>query len=318
MTTGPQQVVASLPIVPDAGAWRAMSEEARVAFIVRCMDQLSEAALAMGEGRPHSTAKARVLDLLRQHYQRTNRLIYLAPDLMVLYPNEPPIDPDIIAVLGVPDPGENDTRLCWSVVDEGKGVDLVIEVLHRGNARKDLVQNVDRYARLGIREYFVYDRRKERVVGWRLDPASKGYRALAPTAGRLVSEVLDLDLAVIDAKLRFFQGSGELTDSASLIVEFSKMVDDNVAAFEAEQVAREQAEQERDSAVSERESAVRALRAAIRTVLRGRGLAIGADDEARLVAATAAQLDRWLSRALTASSTADALDDPAADAPPPR
>ena len=40
----------------------------------------------MPERRPCSTAKARVLDLLRRHYQRTHRLIYAAPNLMVLYP----------------------------------------------------------------------------------------------------------------------------------------------------------------------------------------------------------------------------------------
>jgi Uma2 family endonuclease len=342
MSSEPKPELTELPDVPDADTWRAMTEAQKHAFLVVCMEYFEEEAMLMAEGlmaegRPHSSAKSRVLDVLRRHFQRTNRQIYVAPELMVLYPREKPINPDIIAVLGVPDPGEDDRRLCWSVVDEGRGVDLIIEVLHRGDARKDLVRNVARYARLGIREYFVYDRRTERIVGWRLSEGQTAYQSLHPVGGRLQSRVLELDLAVVDAKLRFFHGTGELADSDSLIAALSQMVDDNVHAFETEQAARERAEQERDSAVQERDSAVQerdsavqerdsavqerdsavqerqaaldVLREAVRTILRGRGLTPNAAEEARLLAASAAQLDRWLPRCLAADSVAAALDE---------
>lgn len=43
------------------------------------------------------------------------------------------------------------------VADEGKGLDWVLEVVCHGDRRKDLVENVKRYAALGIPEYFIYD-----------------------------------------------------------------------------------------------------------------------------------------------------------------
>jgi Uma2 family endonuclease len=305
------------PIAPTAEVWRAMNDEQRNAFLVRCIEHFEEVALTMGEGRPHSSAKSRVLDLLRRHHQQTRRLIYVAPELAVLYPGERVINPDIIAVLGVEDPGEDDRRSCWSVVDEGKGVDLVIEVLHRGEARKDLVGNVERYARLGIQEYFVYDRRTERVVGWRLAPNSRSYGALIARAGRLRSTVLELDLAVVDSRLRFFSGNAELVDSDGLIASLSKMVDDNVTVFEAAEAARERAEKERDDALLQRDDALlqrddaraTALRDAIRTVLRGRALQLSESHETKLKTAREEDLDRILRAAITASSADGVFED---------
>src|SRR5262245_36984624 len=43
--------------------------------------------------------------------------------------------------------------LAWVVAEEGKGLDFVLEVLHKGDRNKDLVENVERYAQLGIPEY---------------------------------------------------------------------------------------------------------------------------------------------------------------------
>src|SRR5262249_53210615 len=73
---------------------------------------------------------------------------------------------------GEVDYGHEDERMAWVVADEGKGPDLLLEVLHQGNRDKDLVNNVRDYARLGVREYFVYDRLRVRLYGYRL--ASRG------------------------------------------------------------------------------------------------------------------------------------------------
>ena len=89
----------------------------------------------------------------------------------MIYPGERGFSPDILAVLGVEEPDE-DERLSWVVADEGKGLDFVLEVLHRGDRDKDLVENVERYAQLGIPEYFVYDRARQQIHGFRLPAGS--------------------------------------------------------------------------------------------------------------------------------------------------
>jgi Uma2 family endonuclease len=53
------------------------------------------------------------------------------------------------------------------VAEEQRGLDFVLEVLHLGNRKKDLVDNVERYARLRIPEYFVYDRARQQILGYR-------------------------------------------------------------------------------------------------------------------------------------------------------
>lgn len=102
----------------------------------------------------------------------------------------------MLAVVDVPQP-EDDERLAWVVADEGRGLDVVLEVLHRGDREKDLVDDVERYARLGIPEYFVYDREKQRVHGDRLATAdARRYDRVVPQAGHIASRILGVDLAV--------------------------------------------------------------------------------------------------------------------------
>src|SRR5689334_12637756 len=129
----------------------------REALLVRILDVLSDPRAAMSEGRRHKKAKTRAIDALGLHFRSIGRAIYLAEEMAVLYPGEAVFMPDVLAVAGVVEP-EDDPRMAWVVADEGKGLDLVIEVLHHGDRDKDLVDNVARYASLGIPEYFVYDR----------------------------------------------------------------------------------------------------------------------------------------------------------------
>src|SRR5262245_12701935 len=144
-----------------------MSPSDRERLLDRILDALSDPRAAMAEGRPHKKAKTRALDLLGLHFGALGRVIYLAEEMAVLYPGKEVFTPDVLAVLDVEQP-EDDERMAWVVADEGKGLDLVIEVLHHGDRKKDLVDNVERYADLGIPEYFVYDRAQQAIRGYRL------------------------------------------------------------------------------------------------------------------------------------------------------
>ena len=202
----PPEGARPVPAGPSLETWKAMTPEARERFLVGVLDALSDPADTMTEGRPHEDAKARAIDLLGLHFRTMDRAVYVAEEMAVVYPGQPSFSPDVLAVLDVVQPAK-DERLAWVVADEARGLDFVLEVLHHGNRQKDLVDNVQRYARLSIPEYFVYDRARQEVHGYRLG-ASLRYQRIVPQGGRTTSSVLGLDLAIQGGILRFFSRLG--------------------------------------------------------------------------------------------------------------
>jgi len=295
-----------LPTVPTVEVWRAMTPDQRLHLQVEINAALSESVDVMSEGQPHRRAKARTIDALGLHFRTIGRAVYLAEELAVLYPGQKPFSPDVLAVLDVEQP-EEDERLAWVVADEGKGPDLVLEVLHRGDRRKDLVDNVVRYAELGIAEYFVYDRAHQRIHGYRLaGPGSGRYQHILPQLGHYRSGVLGLDLAIIENNLRFLSGEAALPLSADLIGRLRGMMENLEAKAE-----RANADAER--AAGEAQQAFSGLREALLTVLDLRGISCPDEARARIEScADAATLRRWLSQAKTAAS----VDQVLSDAPP--
>jgi Uma2 family endonuclease len=229
-----------------------MSTAAQDAFIEAATDALNQQRLLMGEGRPHGRARMNIASVLGDFFERAGRPVYLASDLPVHYPGEPVFSPDLMAVLNVEDPGDADLRQAWVVAREGCGLDLALEILYHGDPRKDLVDNVIDYARLGIREYIVYDRRRQRLIGYRLSPGRARYDPIPLRAGRLHSDVLGLDLAIIDDKLRFFLLGGMIPESRELLAQANRMIDDVQDRLAAEEQTRVAAEAARVAAEAAR------------------------------------------------------------------
>jgi Uma2 family endonuclease len=294
--SGPTPILA-----PTVEAWSAMSPDERQRFLVRVLDALSDPVAAMSEGRPHKKAKTRALDRLGLHFSAVGRAVYLAEEMAVLYPGEPPFSPDVLAVLDVVEP-EDDQRMAWVVADEKKGIDLVLEVLHHGDRNKDLVENVERYAGLGIAEYFVYDRARQRIHGFRLPPSGpRRYQHIVPQVGRYASVVLGLDLAVTGGNLRFFLGEAELPGTGDLLERLHGMVEELSAKAD-------QADAEISQATERADQAMGALRATVIAIFEARGVACPEEARARVAACEdPATLQRWILRASTASSAAEAL-----------
>ncbi|WP_437753493.1 Uma2 family endonuclease [Sorangium sp. So ce1389] len=280
-----------------------MTPAERERLLVRILDALSDPRSAMAEGRPHHKAKVRAIDMLTLHFGSTGRVIYLAEELAVLYPGEEVFVPDILAVLDVPQP-EDDPRMAWVVADEGRGLSMVLEVLHQGNRNKDLVANVERYARLGIPEYFVYDRLRQQVHGYRLpEPDAARYQRIVPQMGRHASSVLGLDLAVVGDRLQFFHGMAELFGSADLIGRLKGMMESLEARAEQAQAQAEQAQAQAEQAQAQAEQAMAGLREAILAALAMRQIPCLDEARARLLACQEpATLQRWLLRAMSAGS----------------
>jgi Uma2 family endonuclease len=291
----------AIPVGPSVDAWRAMSPAARERFLLDVLDALSDPRDLMTEGRPHKRAKTRALDLLGLHFKAMGRVVYLAEEMAVAYPGEESFSPDVLAVVDVPQP-EDDERMAWVVADEGRGLDLALEVLHRGDREKDLVRNVERYARLGIPEYFVYDRAQQRIHGFRLvAPNARRYQRIVPQAGRYSSAVLGLDLAVQGGTLRFFQGMAELFGTRELIERLAGVIDGFEVKADAE-AAKADAEAARAL------EAVAGLRAGVLAAFEARGVPCSGELRARVAGSDdPATLQRWLLRALTAATATDAL-----------
>ncbi len=252
------------PRAPPQDVWDQMSEAER-AQVVATLPIEVPLELCPPEGDAHLDAKVDARRVLRDFFGRGGRKVYISSELNVYYPGEPPFSPDVFAVLDV----EPRQRTSWIVSKEGKGLDFVIEVHFAGDRAKDLELNVDRYARLGIQEYFVFDRGALTLHGFRLPAEVKPgrprrYQPILPQYGQYTSEVLGLDLMIQGEKLRFFHLSAALPETDEVIARLGGALDGVIArqrelelTLEEEQRKREEAERAREEEQRKREEAER-------------------------------------------------------------
>lgn len=210
------------PRAPSEEDWQRMTAEERERVVAALPSELPRGSLP--EGDEHREPKERALEALREYYRRQGRRVYLSAELPVYYPDQPVFAPDLIAVLDV----EPHQRPRWMVSHEGKGLDFALEVTLAGDRKKDLETNVERYARLGIPEYFVLDLKLRRLLGYQL-ASDDVYEPILPQAGRWTSRVLGLDLAIELGRVRFFAGSAPLPHADELIHRLEAMVGELVS-----------------------------------------------------------------------------------------
>jgi Uma2 family endonuclease len=159
----------------------------------------------MGETDEHREVMILQLELLQEHFQ--GQRVYVSGNLLVYYQQGNPkryLVPDVFVVKGI----EPKKRRVYKIWLEGKAPDVVIEVTSRKTKRQDTVVKPKRYARLGVKEYFLYDPTSEY-----LDPPLQGYRLvgneyqrLEPAApGALVSDELGLRLQLEPGTLAFYR-----------------------------------------------------------------------------------------------------------------
>jgi Uma2 family endonuclease len=215
------------PRAPSAEVWEALTPAQRRQVVDSLPSEPQRASPP--EGDLHRTSKNRALEALDEYFRRIGRRIYLSSELPVYYPDAPMFAPDLLAVADV----EPHERARWVVSDEGRGLDLVLEIHVAGDANKDFRDNVQRYAQLKIPEYFAFDVGAGRLAGWRLGEPGR-YSPIVGQHGRWSSGVLGLDLAIEDGRLRFYHGTAELLDGRELIARLSRMVDGAVERAEAQ------------------------------------------------------------------------------------
>jgi Uma2 family endonuclease len=238
-----------------------MGEAERAAVVAALPCCMTESELSPPEGDPHGRPLQAARDALEGWFRSQHRGVYVGVDLMVYYPDEQRFAPDAFVVLDV-DPGERDT---WVVSAEGRGLDWVLEVLYSGDRHKDLVFNVARYARLGVPEYFVYDRRRQRLHGWRLPhPGARVYEPVIPQAGRYAADALGLQISIEGTRLRFHAGSATVLQSPEVFKQLSVAMDQLGSRLDAAEAAAEAARHEAEAAAEaarhEAEAAAEAAR----------------------------------------------------------
>lgn len=226
------------PRAPTQEEWDAMSPEERERVVAALPGEVTDAELSPPEGDRHFRAKVGALDTLKGYFARQRRRVYLAAELPVYYPGARRFAPDLLAVRDA-DGHERDK---WVVNAEGKGLDFVLEVHVGGDRKKDAERNVARYARLGIPEYFIYDRsRRQQLLGYRLPEAgARVYVPMVAGEGRHVSERLGLELRLEEGRLRFYAGRDMLLESEEMIARLEQLTEglQRRVDEEAQRVAR--------------------------------------------------------------------------------
>ena len=185
----------------------------------------------MGETDLHRDWMIRILDILRQRYR--GQQVYVASDLLVYYEEGAPnkfVVPDVFFVKACP-PGRRRTFKTW---EEGCVPDVVFEVTSRSTRRDDEVFKLQVYARLGVKEYFLYDPTSDY-----LEPPLQGYRLRQGAYMRIVPDGVNaLRSELLGIRIRLEQGELLMIDEATGQTLLNEAETER-AARKAERVARE-------------------------------------------------------------------------------
>jgi len=197
----------------------------------------------MGETDFHRKEIIDLLVALEERYS-AHPDVYVAGDLFLYYKQGDPrsvVCPDVFLVFGVP----RGNRRIYKLWEEGRVPSLVIEVTSLSTREEDLGLKKERYARLGVKEYFLHDPFAEYLApslqGFRL--LGGRYRPIAPAAdGSLPSAVTGLVLRTEGEALRLFdtatgerlQTIEEIRDARRQAVAHVKEAEARAAAAEAE------------------------------------------------------------------------------------
>jgi len=142
---------------------------------------------------------------LEWHF-REREDVYVSGNLFVYYEEGNPrkcVAPDVFVVFGVP----KRPRRVYLVWEEGKGLDVVFEFTSKKTRREDFGRKMDIYRGiLGVQELFIFDPLREYLMPPLVGYFRRGEKWVRQEAGegRLVSEVLGLEVVVEGERLRLY------------------------------------------------------------------------------------------------------------------
>jgi Uma2 family endonuclease len=172
-------------------------------------DTFMEEFLPESDGKPMAETdvhRRQMIDLLNalDEYFRDDPQVYVSGNIFLYYLDEAGIrqsvSPDIFVVRGI----EKKQRRIYKLEDEGKAPEMVIELTSSSTKTEDFVTKRYVYAKLGVKEYFLFDpfceTQRPALAGFRLDNGD--YMPMLGT--RLRSETLGLDLVMEEGELRLY------------------------------------------------------------------------------------------------------------------
>lgn len=234
------------PVAPTWEQWRALTPREQEAVYAALPTEAPFAAPP--EGTRHYEAKVTAFDTLRRFFRRSSRKAFLASGLAVHYPGERVFIPDLLVVFDVDD----HDRTKWLVTREGRGLDFVLEIHDGGERKKDLERRREQLARVKVPEYFVFDRNRGALHGFELpDPDATTYRPILPQVGRYRSEVLGLELQLLEGRLRFTLSDSLLPETTELMQRLESAVSELEMKREEERRLREEEQRLREEAEQE-------------------------------------------------------------------
>ncbi len=162
------------------------------------------------DGKPMAETEVHLFEMMRLILTLVDwfaaRLdVYVVGNMLLYYEEGNPrasISPDVMVAFGVP---KGPPRRIYKVWEEGTAPGFVLEVTSLSTRREDRGKKRALYARLGVREYVLYDPLAEY-----LHPPLQGYRlvgadyqaVIAEPDGALVSETLGARLALVEGRPR--------------------------------------------------------------------------------------------------------------------
>lgn len=147
--------------------------------VINAIDYPESDGKPMAESDLHRELMFYLIHLLQRFF--VQQVAYISGNLLIYYEegdNTKAVAPDCFVAFGV---GRHKRRT-FKIWEEGVGPAVVIEVSSRKTRREDLTTKKQLYARLGVREYFIYDPTADYLrpplVGFTLTPT--GYQPMPP------------------------------------------------------------------------------------------------------------------------------------------
>jgi Uma2 family endonuclease len=171
----------------------------------------------MPESVPQFNLILFLASLLRWHFRTQDW--FIVGNLAILQENYNPVGPDLAVFKNVTNSNNELNQLrSWRLGQPNRPAPAVtFEIASEGTWFDDLEIKPDRYATLGVREYFAYDPQQSRlwpnqpsrILGWRYDTQGIIQSIPLDVRGWLWSEQLELWLAPDGEYLRFYTSQGQ-------------------------------------------------------------------------------------------------------------
>ena len=184
--------------------------------------------------------------------------VYVASNNLFYYQEGNPklrFSPDVYVVFGVP----KHQRRVYLLWEEKQVPSVIFEVSSRGTKLEDFSTKFELYAKLGVKEYFLYDPEndyfKPPLKGYRLDEHGQYAQIVADAHGRLTSRELQLEFG-LNAYARFEMFDARTHVHIPRVLEVKKLAEERArAAMENARIANERARVEAGKALLEKENA---------------------------------------------------------------